>query len=106
MINSMNLKNLSHVKQSFLYVVETGDNLKIIADKFNTTQRVLIMINGLENEVKVGEYILIEQLDGIKYIVKPGDTLEQIATYSKDSLQSIKIRNKIDDVYVGQKIYI
>ena len=106
MIDNINLQDLSCVKNSFIYIVEQGEDLKNIADKFNTTQRVLIIANGLETEVKAGEYIIVEKIKGDSYVVKVGDTLERIALFDNEKVKDLKRRNKIDSVYVGQKIYI
>ena len=106
MINNLKLRDLSFVKNRFLYMVEAGDTIKSIADKFNTTQQVLIVTNDLESDVKVGEYIIVEKVEGDLYIVKPNDTLEDIAKNDQERIIAIKKRNKIDKIYVGQKIYI
>ncbi len=106
MINNLKLQDLSCVKNTFIYMVEKGDTLKSIADKFHTTMQVLIVINGLESEVKAGEYIVVEKIDGELYYVKPGDTLEKIAKNDSEKIKNIKRRNKIDKIYPGQKIYI
>ena len=106
MNNNEILKNLANVKNMFLYFVEKGDDLKSIADRFNTTQSVLIAINNLDGEVKYGQYILIEKLDGEEYVVMPGDTFEQIAHNDIELAKKLKSKNKTDCLYVGQKIYI
>ena len=106
MIENRILNNLSKVKSKFLYMVVRGDDLRAVADKFHTTQQVLIEINHLDEEIKEGEYILIEAVEGEEYIVKPEDTLEKIARYDKELLRRLILKNKTDSVYVGQKIYI
>ena len=106
MIDSVILKDLSYFKKCFLYRVEVGDSLKTIADKFHTTQRVLTIINGLEYEPKVGEYIVIEKIEGEPFVVSPKDTLEKIAQNNLEKKMEIMRKNRIDSIYVGQKIYI
>ena len=106
MIDNVILKDLSSVKNTFLYRVEVGDNLSLIANKFHTTQIVLIALNGLESEPLVGEYILIKKIEGEEYIVMPGDTFEKIAQNNNKIAQEIIRKNKTDCIYVGQKIYI
>ncbi|MBR2384353.1 MAG: LysM peptidoglycan-binding domain-containing protein [Clostridia bacterium] len=106
MINDVILKDLSNEKKAFLYRVEVGDSLKTIADRFHTTQRVLVVVNGLESCPKVGEYLIVEKVDGVKYVTSPLDTLEKIANNNHEKIQEIKIKNKIDTIYVGQKIYV
>lgn len=106
MINNVKLQNLACVKNSFVYMVEMGEDLKSIAEKFHTTQQFLIAINNMDREVRAGEYIIVEKIDGLPYVVKPNDTIESIAKYDKEIVKTIKNRNKIDKIYVGQKIYI
>ncbi|MBR2336850.1 MAG: LysM peptidoglycan-binding domain-containing protein [Clostridia bacterium] len=106
MINNVILNDLSYIKKCFLYRVEVCDSLKAIADKFHTTQRVIAVLNGLDGEVRAGEYILVERVDGEEYIVKPTDTLEMIAQNNIEKIQEIKRKNRIDYIYVGQKIFI
>ena len=106
MIDNVNLQGLFCVKNTFIYMVEQGECLKTIADKFNTTQQALIAVNGLETDVKAGEYIIVEKIQGDSYVVKVGDTLEKIASFDKEKIREIVRKNKIDCIYVGQKIYI
>ena len=100
MINTVTLRDLSYLKKTFLYKVEKGDSLKSIADKFNTTQRVLIVINGIETEPKVGEFIVVEKLDGKMHVVMPMETIDSIAQKYGVNVQEIMRKNKIDLIYV------
>lgn len=106
MIDNVRLKNLSHVKNNFLYKVEVGDDLKSVADRFHTTQRAIISLNGIEEDLRAGEYIVIEKITGEEYVIMPMDTLEKIANNDNEKLREIVRKNKIDFLYVGQKIYI
>lgn len=106
MNNNKSLSDLSSKKNTFLYFVEKGDDLKSVADKFHTTQRVLIALNNLESEIKEGEYIIIEKLAGREYVVKPWDTFEKIAHNDKEQARELALKNKTELLYVGQKIYI
>ena len=48
---------------TFVYVIQSGDTLPRLAQRFGTTVRVLREINGIQNasDFKVGERILIPQ---------------------------------------------
>ena len=106
MINNITLNSLAKFRKQFVYNVEFGDTLNSLSDKFHTTVDLLVVINGLSREVEIGELILIEKIDGEEYFVKPMDTLEKIANYNKEKQREIALKNKIDEVYVGQKIYV
>ena len=79
MINKFTLNESSALKKQFVYKVEKGENLLSISKKFKTTREILIFINGIEEDVLAGEYILIEIAEGEEYTVRPTDTIEIIA---------------------------
>lgn len=106
MINKAILIDLSQVKNKFIYRVERGDTVYDIADKFHTTKELLISLNALTEEVRAGEFIVVEKIDGEEYVVKPTDSLQSIAHYSREKSFEIINKNKTDFIYVGQKIYI
>lgn len=106
MINKINLFKLSDGKNSFVYKVERGDNIKNIAEKNQTTPIVIIRTNNLQKEVEVGEFVVIEKLLGVEYIVKPRDTIENIAKRFGCSPISLMTNNMTDFIFVGQKIYV
>lgn len=70
------------------YTVKKGDSLYTIANKYNTTVSTLTDINMLTtNNIFPGQVLLIPKVDESNqeyyfenYIIKPGDTVEMIAT--------------------------
>lgn len=103
---SEKLKNQSDFKSTIIYKTERGDDLFGIAEKFSTTAQILVSENALKGEPLCGELLYIEIPRGKRYIVKPGDTLESVSRkFGKSELETAD-KNKIDDVYVGQTIYI
>lgn len=82
------------------YIVQRGDNLYRIAEKFNINMEDLATINGLE----IGEYIFPEQKllvpkEGVyAYITKEGDTLFNVA-------ESLSI-NPEDILLYNRRIYL
>lgn len=103
---SEKLKNLSDFKSVFIYKAERGDSLRDIAEKFSTTAQILISDNALKEEPLCGEFLYVEIPRGERYIVKPGDSTESLSRKFGKSELEIADKNKIDDVYVGQIIYI
>ena len=106
MINNAILKSLSSVKSKFVYRVEKGDTVFSVADKFHTTKELIIYLNALTEDLREGELILVEKVQGEEYIVCPTDSLQKIAQNDKRRSFEIANKNKTDFFYVGQKIYI
>ena len=106
MIDNAKLKDLSKVKTTFVYRVEKGENVFLLANKFHTTIDVIVKINGITEDVKCGQFLLIERIEGEEYFVKPKDTILKIANYDEEKKAQIVSKNKIEYVYVGQKLYI
>ena len=100
------LMNLSSFKNKFVYKVEHGETLKEIAEKFNTTRQILIVDNCLGEEPNEGDILYVAVPNGKEYIVKPFDSLESLSDGDKSKEREIIKRNKVDYIYVGQKIYI
>ena len=108
------------------YIVQQGDYLSTIAEKFGVDLLVLIQMNpGIDpNKIKVGDKILIPppgtQLNtptpipegwtgDITYIVVTGDTLEGIAAKFNSTVQAIVKKNKItnqNDIKAGDKLIV
>lgn len=65
------------------YVVQPGDNLTVIAQKFGTTVNDLAAINGIPHDrldyIQAGQTLKVPGQSSRTYVVKPGDTLSQIA---------------------------
>ncbi len=117
----------------FAYVVEEGDSLALIAEKFNLGDDGILLLLALNPAVEerdgivyVGEEILIPN-PGMKlptstpippdlargtlveYKVIPGDTLAGIANKFNSTVDAIVEENELDnpnDIYVGQVLRI
>jgi len=112
----------------FIYKVEEGDNLFIIAEKFNVDLAVLIAINNLDatQPLDIGVELTIPGPDTelptetpvplnvrrgtiIEYTVKLGDTLGIIAEKFNSTVEAILEENEIEnpnDIEAGQKLNI
>lgn len=99
------LKNCYENENKFIYVVNEGENLKSIAEKFNTTESIILKENSINSELSGGEFLYIER--GIEVIVvKPNDTLLSISKKYNVSEDEILRKNKVDYIFVGQKLLI
>lgn len=96
------------------YIVEEDDDLYTIADRFNTTVNRLMQINNLSSPaLHPGQTLIIEPLNNkdegiVTYIVRFGDTLEEIAKRYNIGIDQIKALNNLDnnELTIGQVLII
>ncbi len=97
---------MSDFKKTFVYKTERGDDLDSIAEKFSTTKQIVVTNNLLTSKPEQGDMLVIERANGKEYTVKPFDTIERLSGGDKRREIEILKNNKIDFIYVGQKIYL
>lgn len=98
---------------SFVYIVEPGDTLYAIANKFNTTIPIIRHFNPTlnPNVIYVGQPIFIAESppEAIIYTVRPGDTLYSIALKHGTTVQNLIAFNYLDPmdfIYPGQRLVV
>ena len=89
--------------KKFFYRVQERDSLNSIAQKFNAPIGRLIYNNNLKKEVSAGDILLIEQVKNV-YLVKPLDTLSDLAKKFNLTPQEILDKNHLPYLFCG--IYI
>ena len=90
------------------YIVQKGDSLYKIANKFNTTVDNLKLFNNLQsNNLAIGQKLKVSSSEN-KYTVQKGDTLYSIATKFSVSVDSLKNANNLvsNTIAVGQSLII
>jgi len=92
-------------KEIIDYVVQEGDTLKSIAQKFEISLETLLWANNLtkNSKIKIGENLVVLPVSGTVHIVKNGDTISEIAKTYKASVDEIIAFNELFD---GNDIYI
>ena len=79
------------------YVVQPGDSLWLIAQKYNTTVNAIKNLNGLSSDLlSIGQVLKIpapSNTSVIQYTVKPGDSLWLIAQKYNTTVEAIKQLN-------------
>lgn len=93
------------------YVIQNGDTLGGIAEKFGLSLSTILWSNSLSyaSTIQPGDELSILPVDGVLYTVKSGDTLSSIARgYSVDT-QTIMSQNGIesaDRLAIGDKLLL
>lgn len=76
-----------------VYVVQAGDTISGIADRFGVTAETLLYANPAirkdPHSLSIGDTLTILPVDGVLHIVEEGDTLESIAEKYKSSVEAI-----------------
>lgn len=73
---------VSPVLTYFVYRVQKGDMISVLAEQFGITQDTLISVNGIKQSrsIQIGQYLRVPTMSGILYTVKKdGELLENIA---------------------------
>lgn len=81
------------------YVVQPGDTVGGIANRFGITQKTILAANNLSNAdfVKLGQELLIPPITGVLHRVVKGDTVASLAQKYKVDSQDILDFNRLAD---------
>lgn len=97
-------------REAITYIVQEGDTLSTIAEKFGIKTQTVLWANNLDylSVIKPGDKLTIPPEDGVIYTVKTGDTLLDIAVRYKADLDKIVAYNQLDANYIveGQVLFI
>ncbi len=93
------------------YVVQDGDTISQIADKFDVSTNTILWENkiGPRDFIKPGQELVILPVTGATHTIKSGDTLNSIASRYKAKQEDILMVNKLTDaseLKIGAKIII
>lgn len=93
------------------YVVQEGDVLGSISEKFGLSLSSLLWANEMTSRstIKPGQELTIPPVDGVLYVVKNGDTLGKIAnTYDADAdrIMAFNALADADDLVPGEELMI
>lgn len=93
------------------YIVEQGDTLTSIAQKFNISLETLLWANNLSSRstISPGQKLAILPISGLMHIVRERDTLSEIAELYQAKVEDIVDFNGLEDegkIYVGDFLII
>lgn len=98
-------------KEIVEYIVQPGDNLWSIAERFDISLDTLLWANDLTKStlIQIGQKLVIPPVSGIIHHVQKGDTISAIAKiYQADSNEIIAFNNLLsgDDIYIGDILIV
>ena len=93
------------------YIVQPGDNLSSIADKFNISTETILGANSLNKSslLQIGQKLVILPISGVIHHISKGDTISQISATYKAKADDILVFNDLSgegDIYVGDILII
>lgn len=93
------------------YIVEKGDTVSSIAEKFGVSTDTILWENELNGKsaLKVGKELVFPSVSGVIYEVKKGDTVSGIAEKHKAEKKGIVSFNELSDeenIYIGDILVI
>ena len=87
------------------YTVCKGDTLDSIAKRFNTTKRLIMLDNFLDEEVEIGTVLYIK-IYKVIHTVKLNESIEDIAATYNTGAQEILNLNKTSQIYPYMQLVI
>ncbi len=119
-VNSGNNVTPQNGIQDITIIVQAGDTLSLIAQRYGTTVDNLVNLNNIQNPnlIYIGQRLIVRTTDNaignsnngvVYYTVQSGDTLGEIADRYNVTVQSIAQENNISNpnlIYVGQRLVI
>ena len=99
------MEKLQLIVNSGIYICEKGDTLKSIANKFSTTERIIMVENNLKDEPNENTILYVKKL-GIVYEVEIEDTPEKIAKKFNTNIDLLLAKNYVNYIYPTQKLLI
>lgn len=83
-----------------IYVIESGDSLYKIAEKYNINPTLLAALNGLEMEdyIYPGQELLIPKSGYSYYITAEGDTIDTVSKVFK--ISKLDLLNQNETIYL------
>ncbi len=93
------------------YIVEEGDTITSLAEKFGISKETILWANNLASNsiIKPGQKLIILPVSGVLHLVEYGDTVSTIAqTYKIEAEEIIEVNELFDinDIYAGDFLII
>jgi murein DD-endopeptidase MepM/ murein hydrolase activator NlpD len=91
-----------------VYIVQEGDTLSEIAERFDVSQNTIRWENDLGKTLRIGQELRILPVTGIRHTIKKGDTYGKIAAMYEVETEDITIYNDLapTELQIGKKIIV
>jgi len=93
-----------------VYVVQSGDTASQIAEMFGVSVNTIYWANDIKNGViQPGQTLVILPINGVRHVVKEGETVSTIAKKYQGDVEEILSYNQLasaDDISVGDTVVI
>ncbi len=98
-------------KEIVEYLVQEGDNLNLLSQKFGISVETILWANNLSKNspLKPGQKLIILPVSGVLHFVKSGDTISEIAKKYQAKVEDIISFNELespDDLSVGDILIV
>jgi murein DD-endopeptidase MepM/ murein hydrolase activator NlpD len=93
------------------YAIEEGDTVEGIAERFEVSVHTILWANDLSSSSALtpGEEIIVLPVSGALHLIRPGDTLSEVALWYKADMEDILDFNGLDsaqDIFVGDILIV
>lgn len=89
-----------------MYRATEDISIEQLAEQYGTTVSNIARLNNINGMIRKGMRILIDKQEGEYYVVQPFDTLKSIAEKYSIDVESIKEINALENLFIGQKIFL
>ena len=100
------LRHSQMFSDKLLHQVAKNETIESIASLYNTTVASVKNLNPELTELRAGDCIFISDINQRFYVVRPTDTLDSIAAKHNTDKESIKQKNDIKEIFIGQLLSI
>lgn len=109
-VRAQNQEELVEQETIIVYEVKEGDTVTTVANLFDVTPNTIRWANDITgSKLKKGDTLIILPIDGVKHVVKKGDTLKSLAKKYKGDVDEIAEFNnlKVDgELVIGETVVI
>lgn len=93
------------------YIIEPGESLASIAEKFSISLNTILWANNLKKNsvIQPGQKLIIPPVSGVIHLVKAGETVSEIAQLHQAKPNDIVSFNELSseaDIYVGDMVIV
>ena len=92
-------------KKNRIYQLQEGETLESVCKDFKVNINHIKKINNIVG-AECGDYIFLDEIDLKIHIVKPNQTIYEIAQLYNTTVEEIQKKNGTDKVFLGQQLII